>query len=193
MKYLRSILFILFCVFLIWLFVMLIRSAFRGSNNTTVAPTQSLTNYAQDDSQVEMYVDGPIIVNQEHQAMRIIVDRTQSQIQILTGYDGQVTSQRTYPNTADSYANFLASLDTAGFLKGSTKENTTPEQGKCPLGSRYIFTLHNSNALIGRNWATSCGGGSYDCNPGLARQLLVRQVPERDYYDLTQTLSLQSL
>lgn len=172
---------------------MLIRSAFRGSNTTSVTPQKSLVSYATADSRVEMYVDGPIIVNQDHRAMRIVVDRTQSQIQILTGYDGQVTSQQTYPNTADSYASFLASLDTAGFLKGSSKDNTTPEQGKCPLGSRYVFTAHSDNSLIGRNWATSCGGGSYDGKPSLARQLFVRQVPERDYYDLTRNLSLQSL
>ena len=193
MKAIRSIIFLLVCIGLIWLFVLLITRAFTGSNTTTTTqPTEKLTSYAPTDTVTEMYVDGPIVLNQEHDAVRIAVSRSESRIEILTGYDGQVTDQRSYPNTEESYRNFLAALDVLGFTQGGVKNNEPLEDGTCPAGSRYVFKLSNGND-IRRSWATSCGGGNYGGKAASTRALFVKQIPDKEYRDLTRNLDLRSL
>lgn len=193
MKAVRSIIFLLVCIGLIWLFVLLIVGAFKGSNtSTTSRPTEKLTRYATTDAVAEMYMDGPIVINEEHKAVRISVNRSESKIEIIAGYDGQVVDQRAYPNTEESYQNFLAALDTAGFTQGAAKDNEPKEQGVCPMGSRYVFRLLQGSETQ-RSWTTSCGGGNYSGNKSLVRQLFIKQIPDKEYYELTRTLRLNSI
>jgi hypothetical protein len=192
MKAIRSIIFILVCVGLIWLFVLLIANAFRGSNSTTPQPTEDLASYSTTDAVTEMYVDGPIIINQDHNAIRITVDRQESKIETLIGYDGQVLESRSYPNTAESYRSFLSALDVLGFGRGGVKNNDPLEAGTCPSGSRYVFRLMNGSD-VRRSWTTSCGGGNYAGRSSQTRSLFIKQIPEKDYSELTRSLNTNTL
>lgn len=192
MKAIRSIIFLLVCVGLIWLFILLLANAFRGSNTTTTQPAEDLASYAATDAVTEMYVDGPIIVNQDHNAIRISVSRTESKIETMIGYDGQVLESRSYPNTAESYKSFLAALDVLGFTNGSVKNNDPLEAGRCPTGSRYVFRLMNGSD-VRRSWTTSCGGGNYQGRGAQTRALFNRQIPVKDYSEVTRSLNINTL
>lgn len=188
MRIVRTILFILVCIGLIWLFVALMMRAFSGGNTTDVVQPTALTTYANTSTVASMSIDGPIVQNQEHEAVRITVDRTQSQIQVIKGYDGQVVEQRTYPNTQNSYEQFLAALDGLGFSLGLTDSSDAVEQGKCPLGNRLVYTLEDGSDLIGRGWTTSCGVGSFGTTRNTIKNLFIDQIPRKDYLGITKDL-----
>jgi len=193
MKALRSTIFLLVCIGLIWLFVLLIMAAFRSSNTTsTTQPKQELASLAPTDAVAEMYVDGPVVLDEEHNALRISVDRTQSRIQVLKGYDGQIVDERVYPGSQEAFKSFLASLQTLGFSQGVVENDEAKELGACPSGSRYVFRLVEGNK-VQRGWSTSCGGGTLVDQRSQIRALFIRQVPQDDYSDLTRGLRLNSL
>lgn len=190
MRIVRTIIFILVCIGLIWLCVALLSRAFSGGNNTAVVEKPALTTYAATDTEARMLIAGPIIQDQEHQSLRITVSRVQTQIEVLTGYNGQVIRQGTYANTENSYKEFLAGLDQLGFSEGLTSPATGSQQGKCPLGNRTTYTLEDGSNLIGEGWTTSCGVGSFKLNRTQIRTLFMRQIPATDYTQITKGLTV---
>jgi len=190
MRIVRTIIFILVCIGLIWLCVALLARAFSGGNTTTVEEKPALTTYATTDTEARMLIAGPIIQDQEHQSLRITVSRAQTQIEVLTGYNGQVVRQGTYANTESSYKEFLAGLDQLGFSEGIVSPATGAQQGKCPLGNRTTYTLEDSSTLIGEGWTTSCGPGSIRLNRNQIRTLFIRQIPAKEYTEITKDLTI---
>jgi hypothetical protein len=190
MRVVRTILFILVCIGLIWLFVALMVRAFSGGNNTDVVEPTALITYANTNTEAIMAIDGPIVQNQEHEAVRIIVGRAQSQIQIIKGYDGQVVDQRTFPNTENSFEEFLAALDNLGFSQALVDSPEPVEQGVCPLGSRIVYTLEDGSDLIGRGWTASCAFGTFSETRGSIKKLFIQQIPREDFEEITKGLKV---
>lgn len=191
MRIIRTIIFILVCVGLIWLFIALMTRAFRGGNNTAVVEPTALTTYARTNTEAEVFMSGPIVQNQEHEAVRITVDRTQSRVEILRGYDGQVINQRAFPNTESSYEEFLAALDKMNFSLALTDTTERNEQGACPTGSRYVYTLEDGADLIGRGWTTTCEAGTFGETRSQIKALFVRQIPLKDYQEMTRGMRVR--
>lgn len=191
MRAIRSIIFVLVCIALLWLGVSLIRKALSSGNTTTPITQTSLARYAQTDAKAELYVDGPVVLNQDHDAFRITVDRTQSKIEIINGYDGKVVRQEVYQNTPQGYEAFLKSLDSLNFTKG-LKNVSQDERGKCPLGTRYTYKLTDGSKDVVNYWSTTCATGTYQGLRSSTRQLFIRQVPPKTFNEMTNGLNLST-
>lgn len=182
MRALRAIIFILICIGLIWLGIVLIMRAFSSGGEGAKAPAaqKQLIEYANTDAVVSLYVDGPVDVSQDHNAFRITVDRSQSQAQMIKGYDGQVVDQRTYANSSTGFAEFLSALDGLGFTKGTNQSSTQNDRSLCPLGNKYTLDISTAAGQLYHYWTTTCGGGTYGGIRANTVVLFRRQIPNSD-------------
>ena len=193
MRAARIIIFILVVVGLIWLVVLLFQNILSSGNSTVNPNTKlSLESYASTNVVAAVYIDGPVVANQDHNAVRISIDRNQSSIEVITGYDGQVVAQQVFPNSQASYLEFLSALSRAKFTKGNSDPSLQNDKGACPFGNRYIYTLTDGSKEILHYWTTSCsgGGGTYGGNASLTRELFIRQIPDRSLSSITKDIQL---
>lgn len=193
MRATRIIIFLLVVLGLIWLLVVLFQNVFTNNNSTTNPDTKlSLVSYADTNAATTMYVDGPVVANQEHDAVRITIDRTQSSIEVMKGYDGQVVAQQIFPNTQASYLEFLSALDRIGYTKGKSDPALQDDKGSCPFGNRYVYSLTDGTKEVIHYWTTNCSGagGTYSGNAELTRQLFMRQIPDKDLSNITRDVAI---
>jgi len=166
----------------------------RGFQTKPAEVTKSaLTDYATTSAQVSMTVDGRVVSEQEHQAYRITVDRSEARIEALSGYENQVVDTRTFTNNQASYYVFLRALDLAGFTKGAklASDQANDERGVCANGRRYIFELTNGTSTIQRYWSATCTSrGTFKGNSSAVKQLFDRQIPTTDFSQVTGRLVL---
>jgi hypothetical protein len=176
---------------LIILLIVLLFTGGGGSNPKKPKTTKALTDYASTDAVVRLTIDGPIVADQNHQAVQITAgqdDVTYSQVQ---GYQGTVANQQSFVNNQNAYSNLLYALGHAGFTKGDNSKVLANEKGYCATGNRYIFELIDNGTDIERYWATSCGGTkTYQGNLNLTLTIFKAQVP--GYNTLTQNLSINN-
>lgn len=151
-----------------------------------------LTDYANSDTLVQMTVDGPIVGDQQHQAYRITIGRSESRIETLQGYQYDAIDTKTYDNNQEGFANFLRALDLAGYTKGiaNADSQSQDERGVCANGDRYIFEIINGTSQIQRFWSTSCGKGTFKGKSDAVKHLFDRQVPLQDFTQLTTKLNI---
>lgn len=196
MRILRTIIFLLVVIGLIWLLVILFRSVFTaGSNNggsDMGLKSNSLSSYARPGTSVSYTYDGPINMNQLHRTIVISVDTSQSKIELLSGYDGTVVQQQVFPNTQTSYQVFLSALDTLGFSRGNT-HSTTSVEGQCPLNYRYTYQLIDGGQDVFNFWSTSCGTGTFKGQRSSVGTLFTRQIPPDTYNQFSQAFSNPTL
>lgn len=185
MRPIRTMIFLLVCLGLIILAVMLLRSIFTtGSKSSTDVATTKLVSYAHSGSAAEFVTDGPIVHDQAHRTMRIIVDEQTSRIELIDGYNNSVVRQESFPNTAESYKAFLAGLETAGFSRG-IKNSESTELGKCPLQNRYVYKMSDNSNTVFRYWASSCSKGTFGGQTSSVHTLFRRQIPSTVYNDIS--------
>ena len=93
--------------------LLIILLATGGSSKTTLPNTSKLlTTYSNDPTAlVRLTVDSPITAPQNHHAARITVSRDNTTFEQLVGYNGQITSTQSYPNTQTSYVTFLRAIE----------------------------------------------------------------------------------
>lgn len=189
MRIARILIFILVLLGLLWLVVLLFQRVFLGGSGQTTDPHQnlSLVSYANTNAVTSMYIGGPIVVNQNFTAYRISVDRTQTMVQVMRGYDEQVVAQQAFPNNTTGYQEFLSALDRVGFTQGKTNPELQDYSGSCPFGNRYVFTLTDGQEKILNFWITNCsgGGGTYQGHSSQTRRLFLRQIPTNVLNQLT--------
>jgi hypothetical protein len=152
-----------------------------------------LTDYANSDSIVRMTVDGPIVSDEQHQAYRITVGRSETRIETLQGYEYDSIATKTYNNNQEGYTNFLRALDLAGFSKGNNQADSQAddERGVCAFGDRFVFEIINGTSQIQRYWSTSCGGqGTFKGSSENVKRLFDKQVPTADYSTMISRLHL---
>lgn len=192
MRVVRFILFVLACVFLIWLIVFLLAKAFSGSSTkTATVPDTSAPLSSYTDSTAIAYMDGPIVSDQEHVAIRISVNKQESRIERLTGYNGQVAEARSYPKTEASYVVFLKALEQANFMNGE-KSGKDDESGKCAGSNRFVYRLQNGGSDVFRYWTTTCGGGTFKGSQEDTLWLFREQIPHLDYNEITSEVPISS-
>lgn len=189
-RIIRIIVFLLVVIGLIWLIILLFSKVFSGGNQNAPIVTTKLSSYAHSGTSAEFLIDGPLVVNQNHRSMRITVEASQSKIELMSGYEGQVIRQEVFPNTQEGYLNFLKGLDTLGFTKGN-KTTLKDERGQCPLQSRYVYSLKNNGSDVLRYWSTSCGTGSFGGKRDAVRQLFERQIPPVTYSEFTRGMNVR--
>lgn len=187
MRVIRTIIFILVCLGLIWLIVLLFSRVFSTSTEMQV-PATNLSTHARAGTTASLTIDGPIVVNQEHKTIRIAVDSNQSTIELISGYDGSVIRQDSFANTPEGFTVFLRALDTLGFSKGDSAASQD-ERGQCPLQNRYVYKLNDGSKDIVHFWSTSCGTGTFGGSRESVRALFQRQLPAQTYNSYSNDLT----
>src|SRR6185503_10414921 len=137
---------------------------------------------------VKFTLDGPVTADPKHQGYRITVGRDANTIEIVQGYQNNVTQAKTYDNNSGAYAEFLRALQLQNFTKGDTDPAKADDRGVCPNGMRYTFEIENAGETKQRFWNTSCGGGTFRGNANTIRGLFQRQIP--DYATITAKMQL---
>lgn len=172
--------FIIAIALIVLILVIIIKSITSGPPKSAI----DLNSYANTGAVAQLLIDGPVNADQAHQQIQISVGNTNTQFQILSGYQGQVAQSKTFANNTPAFAVFLHALNLAGFTKGNTDPKLGDDRGFCPDGDRYVFTLSQGADTIQRYWATSCGGqGTYGGDVNLTLDLFQKQVP--DYENLS--------
>jgi hypothetical protein len=170
---------------LVLIFVIIFKSIGSGPKQQQI----DLNSYANTSAVAQLTIDGPINADQTHRQVQITVGNTNTQFQILQGYQGHVLTSKTFNNNEPAFAVFLHALNIVGFTKGNPDPKFSDERGYCAIGDRYVFELAQGNDTIERYWATSCGGqGTYQGNPQATLDLFQKQVP--NYDELTGDLFL---
>jgi hypothetical protein len=154
-----------------------------GSNTTqTNTPVPKLADLAGGDTVTRFTSDGPIVAEENHRSVRIMIDQHHRSIDVIQGYQGTVLATENFDNNKDAYATFLAALDRAGFtLERKTKLDS--EAGLCPTGGRLIFELYNtpndSSYKPFRRWSTTCSSSQADFggSVGTVTGLFKAQIP----------------
>lgn len=181
MKAVRTIIYILLAIGLVWLMVLLFNKVFSSSTTNTITTTASkpaeLVSYADTDTTVAMYIDGPTRAKTEHESLKVTVGRSQVQIQLFQGFGEQLVRQESFANTTTSYAAFLKALDRAQFDAAVSTEVSADERGYCPQGNRFIYTIEGSDIETIRKWTSTCGIGNFRGEHPLIRKLFIDQVP----------------
>jgi hypothetical protein len=177
----------------IGLIVLVIFLVLRGfSGGSEQAKPKPMTDYANTDTIVRMTVDGPIIAEQQHQAYRISIARSETRIETLQGYEYETIESKTYENNQESFTNFLRAIDLAGYARGVKADSQTQdERGVCATGNRFIFEIINGTREVQRYWSTSCGKqGTFKGDGARVKQLFDRQIPQPDFPRMTGRLRL---
>lgn len=181
MKIARILIFLLVMLGMVWLVILLFQRVFLGGSGQTAKPRQnlSLVSYANTDAVTSLYIGGPIVVDQNFTAYRIAVDKNQSTIEVMRGYDQQVVAQQAFTNNTAGYQAFLSALNRVGFTKGRINPELQDYGGSCPFGNRYVFTLTDGQEQIINFWTTNCsgGGGTYQGHSLQTRRLFLNQIP----------------
>ncbi len=185
MKALKTIIFILITVGMIWLVAVLIGNALSPKTaKTTTTQKTALVSYADTDTVVSMYIDGPVESDLSHEALRISVTKNQVKVELINGYEGKIARQDVFENNPVSYAAFLDSLDKAKFDRTVSSSISADERGYCPLRNRFIYRLDNGSTELVRAWTSSCGMGNYTGDSSLTRRLFIDQVPDDTFRDI---------
>lgn len=174
--------FIGFGLVIILLFVIIFIIVNHGGSNKVPTTQRSLPSYSDDDNaSARETIIGPIVAEQDHTETQITVSNTSSTIEVTRGYNGNEVTSRSYTSSPAAFSEFLHALDKAGYTHGNTDESLANDQGFCPTGNRYIFTLQDGSRTVQRFWATSCGGTkTYRGNLGLTLWLFENQIPDYD-------------
>ncbi|MGH7241729.1 MAG: hypothetical protein ACREGB_05525 [Candidatus Saccharimonadales bacterium] len=173
----------------IGLIVLILVLLLRGGGSGSPAPKAlNLIDYAKNDSAAHFVLDGPIVANQNYNEVKIDVDANEVTFSLVSGYQGQVVKQQTYPNNVNSYSNFLLALQHQGFTEGNNDPKMKDERGYCPLGQRRIYSLTNGSDQLMRYWSTGCNAKTFRGNVDNVYMLFRAQVP--DYGKLTSGANL---
>lgn len=151
---------------------------FRGFSGGKKQPTaQPLVSYASSSREVQETIVGPLSTDDKHYALRLTISASQNTLEVLHGYNENVTQTYTYTNNQAAYAEFLRAIDLAGFTKGNAKTNTD-DRGFCSSGRRYVYTISDGADTVQNYWTSSCGGGNFGGNLGQIKDLFTTQIPD---------------
>jgi hypothetical protein len=182
----RYFLVFLITIGLIVLIFVIILKSFSSAPSKPVTP---LVDYSNTNTVIEMTIDGPVNDNQDHNAVQMIIGQTQSEINIIQGYQGSVVNSQSYPNNSAAYGWFLRSLDLVGYTKGKSDSSLADYRGYCSTGDVYVFQVLTGSTVIEQYWATSCGRqGTFKGNIPLIESLFQAQLP--DYGDITSGVNI---
>jgi len=149
-----------------------------------------MAEYADGAATVSFTTEGPTNADENHRSIIMTVSNNIRSLEVTSGYQGQVIQSKSYGNNVSAFREFLAGLQTEGFLIQRSKTTVASIQGQCPLGIKYTFASTGINGAPDNLWTTSClsktrtFGGSL----GVIKQLFQNQIP--DYNSLVSDVDL---
>ncbi len=148
-----------------------------------------LTDYAQSNATVSLYMRGNVNSDKEHQDLRITVGRDESKAELINGYQNNVIKTESTANNPNSYRTFLSALLNSGITKTQQAPKGVDTEGACPTGDLYRFSFADfPDPSPSDTWATSCGKkvGTFAGNLASVKSLFINQIPEDQYDSLTE-------
>lgn len=167
---------------------------FGGKKSTeTTAPVVTQSTYAdsaETNSAVTLVTAGVINGADMHRQIRITINNNTRTLDILDGYSGKILTTQSYPNTQEAYREFLSSLYTSGFTKENAANVNPDVSGRCPLGTRFIYTSAGIPNVPDELWTTSCPTviGTFGGVATAVNQLFQLQIP--NYTQQTSNVNL---
>jgi ABC-type antimicrobial peptide transport system permease subunit len=173
MRFFLSILGVIIFVVLV---IVIIASGNSGGN---IVKPVNLVNYNTPNSAVTQITTGPLVADEQRQALKITISQSQRTIEVLSGYNQIVTKTEILQNNPASYSVFLGALANASYTT-SRKTNQINMFGVCPLGNTYQYQSYNGTKTLSNLWSTSCAlsDGNFAGNGPLIRQLFALQFPD---------------
>ncbi len=166
--------------------IVLIVLLLTGGGHKTPTPTPApLPSYANTGAFVQLFIDGPIVAPEDHNALSITVSQYSASFALYQGYQGNVVGYKIYNNDENSFKNFLAALYYTGFMDGRTVQYSS-NIGLCATGDKYDLYLNYDGQTIEHYWTTSCSNitSSYTGDMAATLSLFNAQIP--DLQTLTQ-------
>lgn len=170
-------------------FILIWRGLTGGGGGEQDVPPP-LSDYTFTSTAMRLTIDGEVNSQQEHQAIRIIVSRSESRLEVLNGYDRVLADSKSYASNQEAYAVFLLALDRMGYTQGDDDPDLRDERGFCPTGKRYIYEIVDGTDVIQKYWSSSCGKdqGTFEGVSKSILSLFKKQIP--DYRQLTRKVDL---
>lgn len=141
----------------------------RGGNNANTTPARitKLVDFENKErASVSWTMQGRLVGEDQHRAIRITVNRDKRTVEILSGYQERVERSADFANTPASFAAFVRALDNLNFGRERTVKQAD-ERGVCPLGNRFVYRLTDAGTEVMRTWSDTCqtadgpfGGGA---------------------------------
>jgi len=122
---------------------------------------------------------GPIVANQDHRELVITVSRGEVVARILKGYEGTVIKTERIKNNEASFRAFLAGLEDINFNDSRVYYGERTQEGACPAGRRFTYTLEGAGEYDFETWSTSCnkGTGTFAGSNSQIERMFKAQVP----------------
>jgi hypothetical protein len=165
---------------LVILVIVLIIRGFSGGGSKAPKTQASLSDYTNTSTLMRFTIEGPVTADQTYHEVRVTVGRDANTIEVVKGYQGEVTQAQTYANNSDAYGNFLRALQLQSYTKGNPDPKLADERGYCPSGNRYVYEIISGSTDVQRFWIGTCGGGTFKGNSPTIRSLFRRQIPDFD-------------
>lgn len=149
----------------------------------------TLSDLADDSSEVSFTTYGPIVGHEEFRAIRITVTDSQRRLDILRGYNLAVEERVELANNTAAYEAFLQALEQANFT-AVLDDAAEREDGKCPTTRRHVYLLVVNGDEEVRTWSSPCRGerGNFGGDARLVERLFQGQIP--DYREITREVRL---
>ncbi|HTE57483.1 MAG TPA: hypothetical protein VK694_01975 [Verrucomicrobiae bacterium] len=159
--------------------IVLITRGPSGKKNPAAPKKVVISQQDTDSTSAIFTTQGKVVGEEQFRAIRITVSQDERRLEILTGYDGTVSTSQVYPNTPSAYSAFLTSIEKAGFGL-ARKTTTTDPTGVCPLGRRSVYELKDYDQKLINLWNTSCGAkiGSFGGRAATVNSLFRAQIPK---------------
>jgi hypothetical protein len=173
-----------FAVVILLMFIGLILIFSGGDEKPREEQLKPLPEYSTTYAEASMTIDGPIVGEDQKRSIRITVGQYQRRLDVISGYNGNITQTNSFSNNESAYNNFLWAIWRSGFLKErkGLDELQQNEKGQCPLGQRYIFELNESGEQLSYLWTSSCGNkiGTLAGDSSTLQQLFEAQITDYD-------------
>ncbi|MGB4759434.1 MAG: hypothetical protein WBP26_05260 [Candidatus Saccharimonadales bacterium] len=157
----------------------LIFKAIGGNDSGDKTEDQvQLVDYIETDAVMSMTALGPIVAEQNYQAVRISVDTLQAKIEVMSGFEGNVVSSQVYSSNNAAFNEFVRALAGTGFDRGIDDPRLEDEAGQCPTGVRYIFSVTEDGQTKQRYWTGTCTKGTFEGNRPQTVDLFQAQIPD---------------
>lgn len=179
MKYVTWFLSLIVVVIAVVVGSVLIRNIMDDVKTTnTVNTSKSITEQLKENTTLRLYIDGPVIADENHQSMQIDVTPKNRTISLYKTYNNTVFKKTVYENNQKAFEAFALALDKAGFTKSSQSQKDAKYAGDCALGRVYHLILLNGEKVAQDLWSTSCGTTkTFNGSMSAVLNLFKKQIP----------------
>ncbi len=179
MKYVTWFLSLVVIVIAVIVGSVLIRNIMEDVKTTnTVNISKSITEQLKENTTLRLYVDGPVIADENHQSMQIDVTPKNRTITLFKTYNSTVFKKTTYENNQKAFEAFAQALDKAGFTSTGQSQKDTKYAGDCALGRVYHLVFIQGEKAVQDLWSTSCGTTrTFNGSMGMVLTLFKNQIP----------------